>query len=145
MRALMQCAINDGQTLQKSQIARACNASENHLAQVIQALAHAGFIITTRGRGGGLRLAQPATEISVGQVFRTFEASLPFAECYDPQKNTCPLTGFCRLRLAFDKAVAAFYHELDAITLDELVAGNLPLEELLNIADRAAPGCNAVA
>lgn len=131
MRTLMFCAVNSGLVVQKAQIARACNASENHLAQIIQTLGHAGFVTTHRGRGGGLELARPAAEISVADIFRTLEAELPFAECYDEARNTCPLIGRCRLRGAFDKALEAFYGALDEISLEDLVCDNVELAEIL--------------
>lgn len=142
MRTLMFCAVNTGTTVRKSQVAEFCNASENHLAQIIQALGHAGFVTTLRGRGGGLQLARPASEISIGHVFRVLESDLPFAECYSEDKNTCPLIGSCRLRTAFDKALDAFYSELDAFTLEDLVAENRHLDEILRVTDMMAPACN---
>ena len=35
MRVLMYCAAHEGRLVTKSEIAECCNASENHLAQVI--------------------------------------------------------------------------------------------------------------
>lgn len=131
MRTLMYCAVNDGHNVTKCEIARACNASENHLAQIVRLLHHEGFIEAVRGRRGGLRLARRAEEIFVGDVFRLFEAELPFAECFKPEENTCPLIACCWLRPALVRAIEAFYGTLDDISLAELVAGNDPLQELL--------------
>jgi len=133
IRALMFCAVNTGRTVQKAQIACACNASENHLAQVINALAQKGYIHTHRGRSGGMELAREAEEISIGEVFRDLEVGTPFAECFSDTRNTCPLTKCCRLRIALERALSAFYHELDTITLGDLVAGNVPLQAILGL------------
>ena len=54
MRTLMHCAVNSGRTVRKTDIARACGASENHLGLVILHLAQAGYVETVRGRNGGL-------------------------------------------------------------------------------------------
>lgn len=145
MRTLMFCALNGGALVQKSQVARAVNASENHLALVIQQLGRAGFIITRRGRAGGIALARPADQITVAEIFEAFEADLPFAECYDPESNTCPLSGACRLRRTFDRALAAFYGELAKVTLEELVCDNAPLAAILSLPDavRACPAREA--
>lgn len=132
-RVLMACAVNEGVTLRSSEIALACNASLNHLLQVVNALQAHGFVETLRGRKGGLRLARPAGQISMGAVFRVFEAGVPFAECFAPQTNTCPLTGCCRLRGYVARAVEAFYHELDLVTLEDLTAGNCGLTHLLAV------------
>lgn len=131
MRALMYCAVNEGRMVRKSDIATACNTSENHMAQVINTLAHHGLVKTTRGRNGGLTLKRPPAEITVGEVFRHLEAGVPFAECFDPETNTCPISCCCRLQSTLHRAIDAFYKTLDAVTLAELVAGNRDLERAL--------------
>ena len=133
MRTLMACAVNPGRILRKQDVAQSCNASENHLAQVIHLMAQNGFLVTQRGRSGGFRLARPARTITVGQVFRVFEATLPFTECQSGAENTCPLTGCCQLKCVLTDALAAFYARLDAVTLADLVAGNPALERLLGV------------
>lgn len=144
MRALMVCAVNPGRYVRKHEIAAACNASENHLAQVVNALGQLGFADTQRGRAGGLRLGRPMEEITVGEVFRALEAKVPFTECFDDRANTCPLAGSCRLRSALAAALEAFYASLDSITLADLVADNVPLEHLLQITGMRQPAACAI-
>jgi len=73
MRVLMYCGLNEGRLVTKAEIAQRCNASENHLAQIINQLAQLGYLHTQRGRKGGLSLALPAAQISVGAIFRAIE------------------------------------------------------------------------
>jgi Rrf2 family nitric oxide-sensitive transcriptional repressor len=134
MRTLMYCAVNDGKTVRKHEIAESCGASENHLAQVIHLMAQRGFIRTVRGRHGGLSLGRPADRIMVGEVFRTFEAVLPFAECFQDAEGTCPLIGACRLRCVLAEALEAFYSRLDSVSIRDLVQGNAELDGLLKVA-----------
>jgi len=143
IRALMYCAVNDGQMSRSAEIAAASNASANHLAQIVHELHTHGFLVATRGRMGGVRLARPAEKINIGAVFRLFEADVPFTECASPETNTCPLVAACRLRGAIDRALDAFYAELDRVTLADLVAGNLPLETLFAMLPGAAPAAAA--
>ncbi|MGV6811549.1 MAG: RrF2 family transcriptional regulator [Brevirhabdus sp.] len=131
MRTLMYCGVHPGQNVRKSDVAKACHASENHLAQVINMLSHGGFIKTARGRNGGITLSRAPRDISLGEVFRTFEAGVPFTECFSADGNTCPLTPFCRLRGAICDALNAFYSRLDIITLHELIEGNSELQEFM--------------
>ncbi|MBK1635503.1 RrF2 family transcriptional regulator [Rhodovulum adriaticum] len=133
MRALMYCAVNGGRTVRKADIAQACNTSENHMAQVINTLANHGLVQTTRGRHGGLTLKRAPEDITVGEVFRHLEAGVPFAECFDPETNTCPISCSCRLKGTLQKALAEFYAELDSVTLADLVNGNQPLEAALTL------------
>ena len=141
MRVLMYCAVNLDRVVRSAEIAETCNASANHLMQVVHLLHLNGFIIAHRGRSGGLELARPARDISIGDVFRVFESGLPFAECFAGTDNTCPLTTHCRLRNAIAKAVEAFYGELDLMTLDELVRDNSGLESLMRHAVFTPPPC----
>lgn len=134
MRTLMFCAVNPGRVVRKAEVAAACNASENHLAQVIHLLAQKGFLHTVRGRAGGLMLGHPPEQIRVGDVFRTFEGVLPFTECFAGGDNSCPLAGCCRLKCALAEAVEAFYASLDKLRLSDMVVGNCELETLLKVA-----------
>jgi len=140
-RVLMACAANEGRTLRTSEIAAKCNASLNHLLQIVNALQAGGFIETLRGRSGGLRLARAPGQISIGAVFRLFEAGLPFAECFDAETNTCPLSSACRLRSFVMRALEAFYHEMDMVTLADLVKGNCGLIALLEVPDMLRRDC----
>lgn len=134
MRTLMFCAVNAGKIVRKHEVAEACGASENHLAQVIHLLARKGHLRTIRGRAGGLMLARDASQTSVGQIFRDFEGVLPFTECSEGETGSCPLSGVCQLKCVLSEALEAFYARLDRVTLDDLVAGNHGLGQLLKVA-----------
>jgi Rrf2 family nitric oxide-sensitive transcriptional repressor len=138
LRTLMFCAVNKDVLVRKQDAAKAVNASENHLAQVINKLAQEGFITTLRGRHGGFHLARPAGCISVGAVFRAFESSLPFIECFS-DNNTCPLKLHCVMRPHLSRAVDAFYSALDELYLSELVSCNTGLEALLSVTGPRVP------
>lgn len=127
MRVLMYCAAHTDVRVTKSDIARSCNASEHHLGQIVNQLSTLGFLDTWRGRYGGIALARPATEITLGSVFRELEAPVPMAECFDEDTNTCPLISACRLKQALAAAAESFYATLDAVTLDTLIDDNAPL------------------
>ena len=142
-RILMACAVNDGITVRTSEIAEKCNASTHHLLQVVNLLQSNDYVETIRGRSGGIRLARPMEQISIGEVFRIFEAGVPFAECFDTEANTCPLSTTCRLRSFISRALEAFYHELDMVTLADLVKGNCGLAALLEMMPRVSEPCNA--
>jgi Rrf2 family nitric oxide-sensitive transcriptional repressor len=141
-RVLMFCAVNDGRIVRTAEIAERCNASLNHLLQVVHLLQEHGFVETQRGRSGGLRLARPMAQISIGAVFRVMESGAPFAECFDAETNTCPLTATCRLRGWLKSALDAFFAELDRATLADLVQGNCGLAGLLDMAGSLQPDCS---
>ncbi|RXZ44979.1 RrF2 family transcriptional regulator [Crenobacter cavernae] len=92
--------------------------SRNHLVKVVHFMAQQGWIVTTRGKGGGLRLARPAAEINLGAVVRLLEPAHALIDCADPP---CALRFGCRLKGVLDSALDAFYATLDAVTLADLM------------------------
>lgn len=134
MRSLMFCAVNAGRTVRRQEVAEATGASENHLAQVIHLLAQKKFLHTIRGRAGGLMLARPAAQITVGEVFRVFEKVIPFADCFKEGGPDCPLAAGCRLNCVLAEALEAFYARLDKVTVADLVDDNSRLHSLLRVA-----------
>jgi Rrf2 family transcriptional regulator, nitric oxide-sensitive transcriptional repressor len=109
VKTLLICAAQPGRQFRKHEIAEKLNASENHLAQVVHQLGRKGFLTTQRGRSGGLRLARPPEEISIGQVLRQFEQGLPLAAACDG--------GLSR---ALALAEEAFYRQMDGVSLANL-------------------------
>ncbi len=131
IRVLMYCGANAGRLVTKSEVAQVCNTSENHLAQVINRLGQLQYLKTQRGRSGGITLAHPMDEISIGAIFRDLEHHVPIAECFADIDNSCPLTDACRLKDAVAAAAEAFYAHLDGVTLDDLVCGNTALMKIM--------------
>lgn len=98
------------------EIAKAHEISQNHLMKVVSDLAAAGYVQTSRGRGGGIRLARPADTIMIGQVLRHTEGEVDLVGCKD-----CRLAGACRLPGPLDKALAAFFAVLDEYSLADVL------------------------
>ncbi|HSQ96262.1 MAG TPA: Rrf2 family transcriptional regulator [Croceibacterium sp.] len=119
LRVLMALATPERQ-LSVDEIARRYGISRNHLAKVAQRLQAEGFVKTYRGRGGGMRLAQPADEIVVGDVVRRFENLESFVGCF-ASGNGCAVNGLCALKPALSGAVQAFLAHLDQFRLSDLV------------------------
>ena len=75
LRVLMHVATAPGARMTIAEIARAYAISENHLAKVVNLLGMGGFLATTRGHSGGLRLAAAPHAINVGRVVRATEGA----------------------------------------------------------------------
>ena len=123
LRVLMYCAACEGRPLPPtvSEIAEAHDISRSHLTKIVMILAGHGWLATTRGRGGGLRLLADPHRLTLGQIIRETEPDLNLVECFDNQSNTCRLDGYCRLKGALGKAKHAFLAALDEVTLAELL------------------------
>lgn len=122
LRMLMYLAANEGRASAETMAERYA-ISRNHLVKVAAKLAELGFVITRRGRGGGLSLARPPADINVGAVVRAMESLGGFVECFDPLTNTCPLAGHCGLQGALNLALGDFLNRLDQFTLADFAKG----------------------
>jgi Rrf2 family nitric oxide-sensitive transcriptional repressor len=123
LRVLMFCAAHAKREkpVTITEIAEAHGISRSHLTKIVVALSDQGWLETTRGRGGGLRLLRPATEIRLGDVVRQAETDFTMVECFDPESNTCRIDGRCRLKGVLHTALASYLAVLDGVTLAELV------------------------
>lgn len=142
LRVLMYCAANEGREapVTVAEIGQAHGISRSHLMKVVMSLAALGYLETTRGRGGGLRLLSPARATSVGAVVRHTEADFRLLECFDPVLNSCRLAGRCRLESVLHEAMASFLAVLDGITLADLLTPAVQcLPTLARLGRRAAP------
>jgi Rrf2 family nitric oxide-sensitive transcriptional repressor len=132
LRLLLYLAAQHERWVPLPEISRAYGASQNHMAKVAQLLQQQGFIESTRGRAGGLRLAKSAATISVGDVVRATEPHLNLVECFDSKTNTCPIDSACGLKGALLAAQRAFLRELDRFTLADFSARGPALIKLWN-------------
>ncbi len=100
-----------------AEIAEQHGISRNHLVKVVHNLANQGFVITTRGKGGGIQLARPAHTIGVGEVVRLTEPNMNLVECFDLKSNACRIVRGCALRSMIYEGRRAFLSVLDQYTL----------------------------
>ena len=87
-----------GKTMSARAIAGRLNASEAHLAKVMQRLARAGLVRSTRGPKGGFVLSRNGDEITLLDVYQSIEGPLPDDGCLFEKPsctgNGCILGGF---------------------------------------------------
>jgi Rrf2 family nitric oxide-sensitive transcriptional repressor len=131
LRMLMYLALKDDGLATISEIATRYGISKNHLMKVAHQLGVAGYIETVRGRGGGLRLAQPMESIGLGDVVRHTEPDMALVTCFAPLDAPCAVRPSCVLRGALEQARDAFTDVLDAYSLADLVAPRARLRKLL--------------
>jgi Rrf2 family nitric oxide-sensitive transcriptional repressor len=121
LRLLLYSAAHGERWCTSDEIAQTFDVSRHHIVKVVNALQRQGYLETQRGRGGGFRLARPASAITVGEVVRKNEATLAVVECFAPETNTCPLAPACGLKGALRAASQAFFERLDGYSIDDLV------------------------
>lgn len=133
LRVLIFAAVEPAALCTIERISAAYGISRSHVMKVVQRLGELGFLETVRGRGGGLRLARPASDIVVGDVVRKMEDDLSQAECFRPQENTCPITPACGLKRALSEALEAYLAALDRFTIADITKKRPALARLLDL------------
>ena len=119
LRALMRLAAAPDTPRTTAELAAEFRISRHHLTKIVRDLAAAGYLRTSRGAGGGLRLARPPEAITLGEVVRRLERGEPLVECFRADGGTCTLTPGCRLKGRLAAAREAFLRQLDGTTLAE--------------------------
>lgn len=126
LRVLIYTAANSDRLTNISEITEKCNIPRNHLTKVVHALSTNGFLETVRGKGGGVRMGRPASEISVGLIVLKMESDLKIIECFVPR---CPLAKNCRLQGVLNEARQAFLDALGNYTIADLIENEAELRD----------------
>ncbi len=74
-------AQNPERLVSSREIARALDASENHLSKVLQRLARSGIVHSTRGPGGGFKLRTPWEKMKLLEIYEAIEGPLAPGRC----------------------------------------------------------------
>jgi Rrf2 family transcriptional regulator, nitric oxide-sensitive transcriptional repressor len=144
LRSLQLAALRSPDLVRVDDVVAVHRLSRPHIVKIVHELGKAGFVETVRGRNGGFRLARPAHEIIVGDVVRITEGNLEVVECFNPDTNTCPLIGVCKLSSAIKRATRAFMQVLDEVSLADIASNRSELlrrlePETASLGDRLSP------
>ncbi len=127
LRVLIHLALHDDRLCSIGEMSRTYAVSHNHLMKVVNALARDGFIQTVRGRAGGMRLARPPEEITVGEVVRRTEEGFELADC-----SGCALSPACGLTSVLAKGMQAMMAVFDSFTIADLLTDKDVMRRLIN-------------
>lgn len=133
LRLLIYLAAKGDTSATVPEVADGYGISRHHLVKVAHQLGVKGYISTTRGKSGGLRLARRPSEIRAGDVVREMEPDLALVPCLPKGAGGCPIVPACLLRTAMEQARDAFLAALDRYTLQDLAAPGEQLRDLLQI------------
>ena len=130
LRLMMMVSARTPKLVTVADAAEAYGRSRHHLTKIAHDLGKAGYLVTSRGRGGGLALGVDPKSIRLGQFAAYCEGTSAIVECFDRSTNRCVVTPVCGLIHMLSAAEAAFYRELDRYTLQDLVGDR---ESLLGV------------
>ena len=127
LRVLLYLARHPDRLCSIAEIATAYGISKNHLMKVTNDLVNAGYLASTRGRNGGVRLARTPDQINVGALIRHTEDAFDLVGC-----GSCIIAPACGMTSVFDEALMAFIAVLNRYTLADALARKGDFLPLLN-------------
>lgn len=114
-----------------SEMAEELIVSQNHLVKVVHFMSKQGWVKTTRGKGGGLSLARPANEYTLGKTIQALENNTQLqpnnsnknhqSSLVDCNNPPCILRPSCLLKPTLDQAMQVFFDYLDQLTLADMI------------------------
>ena len=66
--------------------------------KVVSQLSKAGLLRSTRGSGGGLKLARPAAAITLADIVEAVEGPITLTPCLEHGRHDCALEASCAVR-----------------------------------------------
>ncbi len=121
LRSLMFLAAHPERLCSVKEIAEHYGISRNHLVKVVHRLAQLEYIVSTKGKGGGIRLAGDPRALKLGDLVRVLEPNMNMVECFDRETNTCRIVSGCTLKHFLFDASQAFIDNLNKHTLADTV------------------------
>ncbi len=119
LRILIYLASHPERRVTTREMAEFYGVSLNHLTKVAKTLTRGGWLVTSRGAGGGLTLAAHTLDTRLGEIVRLTESGR-LVECFTPATNTCPIIQACALKPVLYQARRAFFEVLDRHTVRDL-------------------------
>lgn len=121
MHAMILMAHQPQRPLAVRQAVEVLKVSENHLAKVLQRLARAKLVTSTRGPKGGFRLARAPDAVTLFEIYVAMEGPLPTHHCLLGAQRC---RGDCVLGKFVEKSNRKFKKQLERTRLSD-VAGAL--------------------
>ncbi len=95
------------------------------LRAILNDLRRVGIVTSQRGNEGGYKLARPAAEITIGEVFRRLEGPLAEVRGMRPESASYEADAV-HLQKVWVAVRACLRGVLDEVTLEQVVSGKLP-------------------
>lgn len=121
LRTLVYLAMHQQRLCTAKEVAEFYQISQNHMVKIVHNLAKLGVINSSKGKGGGIALAQAPKEINIGELIAKLEPNFYIAECFNQSLKNCVLLPDCKLKSILGNALQSFFNELNQHTLADVI------------------------
>jgi Rrf2 family protein len=119
------CIAQNEKPVSAKEIALAASVPFKYLQQILKSLVNTGILSSSRGVGGGFCLNQPAHEIVLSQIVRTFDNVEKQISCPFGDERECLVKPTCAIHEHWMGFVKPYVELLERTTLADL-ADNCP-------------------
>lgn len=91
--------------------------------KLVSRLTAAGLLRSSRGAGGGLKLARPAAAITLADIVEAVEGPIALTTCIDQGRDSCSLDACCSVKPHWPVVNAAMRGALAGVSLTQLSGG----------------------
>ena len=88
--------------------------------KLVSRLSTAGLLESSRGTGGGVRLARPPAAISLADIVEAVEGPIQMTSCVDAERHDCALESCCQVRPHMNVVNGAVRGALAGVSLASL-------------------------
>ena len=131
LRAMMHIAGLHGVAVNSESIARVTNVPPGYLSKVLRDLVVANLVESSRGPGGGFRLAKAPEQISILDVVNAVEPIRRIQRC--PAGNPAH-PELCGLHRRANGGLAEIEREFRGTTLAQILSADVPFPEVAPVA-----------
>ena len=125
VRAMAELALGDGTPMKAEGIATRQSISLKYLLDILRDLKRAELIRSKRGPDGGFALSQPASSISLADIFRAIDG--PLADVHDESVRNLSYAAPAEVLPEVWMAVrGSLRRVLETVSIADLVAAELP-------------------
>lgn len=112
-----------GARVSAGQLAEETGLPAPTVQKLVSRLTSAGLLRSTRGVGGGLRLARPAAAITLADIVEAVEGPIAMTSCLEESRTGCSLESGCTVRPHWPAVNEALRGALAQVRLTQLAGG----------------------
>jgi len=109
-----------GSRVSAAQLAAETGLPAPTVQKLVSRLTAAGLLRSSRGIGGGLKLARPAAAITLADIIEAVEGPIALTACVDSGKHDCGMETACTVRPHWGAVNAAMRGALAEVPLTRL-------------------------
>lgn len=115
-----------------SQLAQETGLPTPTVQKLVSRLTAAGILQSSRGVGGGLKLARPAASITLADIVEAVEGPIALTACVEQGRHDCTLEKGCSVKPHWPIVNEALRSALAGVTLSR-IAAPVPTLSLIHI------------